>query len=412
MTEDVLDNSNGVPATRRRRDVVARTLIVVTSVAVLVASVVAYGLSAYWFGKRDTVTITEPTVTPGTDWDHDGTPDPLPAKAAFGATTFLLVGSDSREGLTREERNEFNLGHEAYGERTDTIIVGHMSQRSGHVTLVSIPRDLLVTIPEFTDGDGQQRGPFKSKVNAAYAYGGPSLLMETVSRFTGMDIEHYIQVDVAGFAEIVDTLGGVPVCLDRDVDDRNSGLELSAGRHVLDGQQAVAYVRARNIETAEGSGELGRVHRQQTFLASVVREATGSGVLTNPSQLNRLLVNVMESVTTDDELSRQRAFDLAWAMQDLDPENVTFTTVPVTTGGNEDLGYGWVWLWDEEEVGDLFTTIREDERLAPEPTETATDGEPGDEPTDGATDEPTDDPTVAPDDPTSPTPRTAAETTC
>ncbi|MDX1621682.1 MAG: LCP family protein, partial [Nitriliruptorales bacterium] len=153
-----------------------------------------------------------------------------------GPLNLLVVGSDSRENLTPEERNELNTGS-APGQRTDTIFVMQIS--GGDVALLAFPRDLYV---ERCDGS-------QGRINAAMAIGGPGCLVETVSQLSGIPIDDYLEVQFLGFRDIVNAVGGVEMCLDRAIQDDDAGIDLPAGCQVLDGRQALGYVRVRKIDS-------------------------------------------------------------------------------------------------------------------------------------------------------------------
>ena len=150
----------------------------------------------------------------------------------------LLLGSDSRAGLTREERESLSISP-AEGRRSDTIILVHFDPRRGKAVLVHFPRDLRVDIPG--------RGP--GRINEAFRVGGPRLMIRTVRRFSGLPIHHYVEIDFNGFRRLVDSLGGLRMCVDRPMHDQRAGLQIPrAGCYRFDGNRALAFVRARNVE--------------------------------------------------------------------------------------------------------------------------------------------------------------------
>ncbi len=191
---------------------------------------------------------------------------------------------------------------------------------------VSIPRDSLVPIPGCRRRDGSRTEPALDLFNSAYAHGGSACVIRTLERLTDIRVDHHVVVDFAGFKRMVDALGTVPVCVPRDVHDPKSGLELRAGHHDADGETALAYVRNR---TLDGTGDLGRIRRQQAFLAAVVQKATSGGVLTNPARLYRFLDAATQSVTTDPELANLNELrKLAQEVRGVGPNHVRFLTVP------------------------------------------------------------------------------------
>ena len=183
----------------------------------------------------------------------------LPASSVTSSgTNFLLVGSDSRAGLTDDQKEQLHTGS-VEGGRTDTIMVMHVPW-FGTPTLVSIPRDSWVPIPGHGEG----------KINSAFAIGGPDLMVSTVEQSTGLHIDHYVEVGFAGVANVTDALGGVRLCPADNYNDENSGLNVKAGCQTMDGPTALAYVRMRY---ADPRGDLGRVQRQQEFMSSVAKQA-------------------------------------------------------------------------------------------------------------------------------------------
>ncbi len=185
--------------------------------------------------------------------------DALPASdISSSGTNYLLVGSDSRAGLSKAEQKRLRTGS-TEGQRTDTIMIMHVPA-IGAPTLVSIPRDSWVGIPGYGQG----------KINSAFAVGGPELLVTTVEQATGLHIDNYVEIGFAGVAETTDALGGVRLCPDRRYNDANSGLKVKKGCQTMDGKDALAYVRMRY---ADPRGDLGRVERQQEFISSVAKRA-------------------------------------------------------------------------------------------------------------------------------------------
>lgn len=237
------------------------------------------------------------------------------------------------------------------------MILMHVAAGTDHVTMVSIPRDSLVTIPAYTDGAGKRHDAQQAKANAAYALGGPALTVRTLEGATGLRIDHYIEVNFAGFLRIVDAIGGVPVCLAKATKDKASGLDLPAGRSVVNGPQALAYVRARHIDATQ---DIGRIQRQQKFIASMLQQATSAGTLLNPVTFDATMSAAMESVTTDEGLDAQTMLELAQRVRSLDPKRVTFVTVPIADGNHRVAGLGSTLLWDQTRAQSLFAALRDD----------------------------------------------------
>ena len=267
-------------------------------------------------------------------------------------TNWLLVGSDSREGLTKAERRELHTGQDEGSQRTDTLMIIHIDN-SGKPTLVSLPRDSYVTIPAHIAQDGSSIEDRKNKINTAYGQGGAPLLLETVERNTGLHIDHYMEVGFKGIRDITDAVGGVNMCIPADVTDKNSGLNLLAGCQELDGKNALAYVRMRY---ADPKGDLGRIERQQQYLSSVLKKAATPAVLLNPFSMWNLVDAGTESVNVGEGDSVVDITMLARAMRGLSNGNGTLTTVPISqTDANTAAGSSVI--WDEAAARELFVSL-------------------------------------------------------
>ena len=280
----------------------------------------------------------------------------LPAHGA----NYLLVGSDSREGLSRQEQSQLSTGHADYGNHSDTMILAHISPH-GHATLVSLPRDSLVEVPEFTDAKGKVHKAHRSKLNAAYSLGGPKLTVATIQSATGVHIDHYVEINFTGFLKMVDAIGGVDVCITKAVaaklPDRDSGLDLPAGKSHIKGKQALAYVRARHIYPNQ---DLGRIQAQQKFIGAMIRQTLSAGTISNPLKVKHLLSALGGSVTTDTKFSSRNLLDLATSLRNFSPSRVTFATVPVADASYSVPGLGSTLLWDVPAAQAMFTLINQD----------------------------------------------------
>lgn len=287
------------------------------------------------------------------------------------ALNYLLVGSDTREGLTREQMKLLRVGSTktAAGSRSDTMLLVHISKSRDKATIISIPRDSLVTIPEHPSSVDKTKivPAAKGKINAAFAFGGAPLLIQTIEDETGVRIDHYIEIGFAGFAGMVDALGGIEVCTKRDIDDPGSHLVLPAGVHTLNGVEALKYVRTRDFD---GMGDLGRMQRQQQFMSAVLRKVTSTGVLLNPIKLVNFFNAAIATVKTDSELNKSDLLTLAKQMKNLSSSNVRTLTIPLGNVNARVPGVGSVVTWDSELAPDLFNRIREDLPLTDEVTPT------------------------------------------
>ncbi len=281
------------------------------------------------------------------------------------AVNYLIVGSDSREGLTREEQRRLRTGSTkvAAGKRSDTILLVHISKNRDRASIISIPRDSYALIPSWTDSSGNVRSETYSKINSAFAWGDAPLLIKTFESMSNVRIDHYIEVDFTGFVRIVDALGGVEICTPRAISDSKSHLNLEAGRHQLDGIDSLKYVRARSFD---GTADLGRMKRQQQFVSTILREVTSAGVLLNPLKMTKLLNSAFDSVITDEGLDRNDLLTLGKQLRNLSAKNVTTLTIPLKYYNYNKNGVSAAVLWDPELSADLFQRIREDRPLVDE----------------------------------------------
>ena len=292
------------------------------------------------------------------------------------ALNYLLVGSDTREGLTKAEMKALRVGSTktAAGGRSDTMLLVHISKKRDKAYLVSLPRDTLVTIPAHTSTDGKSQIPARqNKLNAAFAFGGAPLLIETIEGETNLKIDHYIEVSFAGFAGIVNALGGIDVCTKVDIDDPKSHLVLSAGTHTLDGIEALKYVRTRDFD---GLGDIGRMQRQQQFMSSVLRKATSTGVLLNPIKLDNFFNAAIATVKTDEGLNESDLITLAKQLRNLSASKVRTLTVPLGNPNAYEPGVGSVVTWDSVLAPELFQRLRDDlpivDEVTPSPSVSST----------------------------------------
>jgi len=271
--------------------------------------------------------------------------------------TILMVASDSRAGLTRAQANTLHLGTADYGKpRTDTMMLVHIGADANTVTVVSLPRDTLATIPAYVDSNGKRHNMHQAKLNAAFEAGGAALMVKTVENLTGVTINHYVEMNFNGFLQMVDAVDGVEVCLAKPMKDEKSGLDLPAGRQIVRGPQALAYVRARYVDP---TADLGRMKRQQKFVASLVKKATSVDTLLNPVRLDSFLTAVAGSITTDTGLGRDEMLALADRLKGTNPGNVAFITVPLA-GDKRVPHLGSVLVWDRAKAAALFDAINHD----------------------------------------------------
>ena len=307
--------------------------------------------------------------------DVFGKLDSRPEKTSK-ALNYLLVGSDTREGLTKEQMKVLRVGSTktAAGGRSDTMLLVHISKSRDKAMIISLPRDSLVTIPAHRSTDGRKDiGISKSKINAAFAWGGAPLLIQTVELATNLRIDHYIEINFAGFAGIVDALGGIQVCTKKDIDDPKSHLVLPAGIHTLNGIESLKYVRTRDFD---GLGDIGRMQRQQQFMSSVLRKATSTGVLLNPIKLVNFFNAAISTVKTDSGLNESDLITLAKQLRNLSASKVRTLTVPLGNPNAYEPGVGSVVTWDSVLAPELFQRLRDDlpivDEVTPSPSASST----------------------------------------
>jgi LCP family protein required for cell wall assembly len=290
---------------------------------------------------------------------------------ASSAVNYLVVGSDTREGLTAAELRQLRVGSTktAAGARSDTMMLVHISKSRDKAVVISIPRDSLVTVPAHTGLDGKTQVPATdAKINAAFAWGGAPLLIQTIEAKTNLRIDHYVEVNFAGFKNVVDALGGIQVCSKVPINDPKSHLVMSAGVHTLNGIEALKYVRTRDFD---GLGDIGRMQRQQQFVSAVFRKATSTGVLLNPFKLKSLISAVFKTVKTDETLNQGDIVNLAKQIRNLTPSKMRTMTIPLGTSNGYVSGLGSVVIWHETLAPELFNRLRNDQPVVDEATPTA-----------------------------------------
>jgi LCP family protein required for cell wall assembly len=257
-------------------------------------------------------------------------------------TNWLIVGSDSRQGLSAEQQQDLATGGDIGNGRTDTMLLVHVPSlgSANPPTMVSIPRDSYVPIP----------GHGKDKINAAFAMGGAQLLVQTVEQATGLRLDHYAEIGFGGFAALVDALGGVTVCPKTALNDPLAGIDLPAGCQQLDGRNALGYVRTRDTPRAD----LDRMVNQRQFLAALLQRAASPAVWLNPWRWYSVPRAAADALTVD---KGDHIWDLArlgWALHG----STTTTTVPISEFSNGDVGS--VVVWNHDEASRLFQALGAD----------------------------------------------------
>jgi len=283
-------------------------------------------------------------------------------KKESSAVNYLIVGSDTREGLSRAEIKRLKVGgtEVAAGKRSDTMLLIHISKKRDKAAIISIPRDTYALIPEHTTSQGKVIPATHSKINSAFNWGGAPLLIETFEEMSGLRIDHYIEVNFVGFVRMVDALGGVEICTKKDIDDPKSHLVLPAGRHTLDGVDSLKYVRTRQFD---GLGDLGRMKRQQEFAGAMLRKATSAGVLLNPVKMIDFINSALDSVVTDEGLSQGDLLTLGKQLRNLSASSVRTLTIPLKYYNYSKNGVSAAVLWDPVLAPELFERIKNDDAL-------------------------------------------------
>ncbi|MEV6838733.1 LCP family protein [Streptomyces sp. NPDC051133] len=252
---------------------------------------------------------------------------PLPT----GAVDILVLGSDSRSGKANRELG----GGDSSGARSDTAMVVHIDAGRTGATVVSIPRDTLVTRPSCPLASGGTTAPaYGAMFNSAYAVGGPVCAVKTVESLTNVRMDHFVEIDFSGFAKLVDALGGVDVTTTQDIDDDDSHLHLAAGPHHLDGKQALALARTRH-GIGDGS-DLGRIGLQQQLVKALLEQMATTNLLTDPARLYRVADAVTASLTTDTGLdSLGELMRLGQSLKGLPAGHVRTVMMPVVTAPSD-----------------------------------------------------------------------------
>jgi LCP family protein required for cell wall assembly len=324
---------NGDEGRRRGRRSRALKAAGLTLAGVLVLGAGAAGW-AYWHLNSNIKSVdinsalgddrpAKPVTTPTPSGTASASAAPLPT----GALNILVLGSDSRSG----EENQALGGGDSTGARSDTAMVVHLDAGRTEATVVSIPRDTLVTRPSCPlSSGGSTAVAYNSMFNSAYSVGGPVCAVKTVESITDVRMDHYIEIDFAGFAKLVDALGGVTVTTDEDIDDEDSHLKLKAGTHELDGEQALALARTRH-GIGDGS-DLGRIGLQQKLVKALLEQISSTNLLSDPAQLYRVADAITGSLTTDTGLdSLTELMRLGESLQGLPTDQVTTVMMPVVT---------------------------------------------------------------------------------
>ncbi|MEU9555151.1 LCP family protein [Streptomyces fumanus] len=304
---------------------------VLKAAGLTLAGALVLGLAAagwvYWH-LNDNITSVDINSALGDDRPaRPTTPAPSASASAVptGALNILVLGSDSRSGAENSKLG----GGDSEGARSDTAMVVHLDAGRTAATVVSIPRDTLVTRPACPLPDGGSTSEAHQVMfNSAYAVGGPVCAVKTAEALTGVRMDHYIEIDFSGFAKLVDELGGVTVTVEEDIDDDKSHLHLDAGTHHLDGEQALGLARTRY--GIAGGSDLARIGLQQQLVKALLTQVSTTDLLTDPAELYRVADAVTGGLTTDTGLdSLGDLIGLGRSLGGLAADEVRTLTMPV-----------------------------------------------------------------------------------
>jgi LCP family protein required for cell wall assembly len=257
--------------------------------------------------------------------------------AASDGQNWLITGSDSRQGLTRKQERQLATGVGIGGHRSDTVMLLHIPS-SGKSVLVSLPRDSYVNIPGFG----------MNKLNAAYSFGGPKLLVKTVEGATGLQITHYMGIGFGGLVNVVNAVGGVRMCIPQNLNDPASGLHLKKGCQNLNGAQALGFVRTRHLFATQ---DLQREQDQRVFIKALLSKMTSPGTLVNPFATLPAAFGATGALTVDKGTQLYQLVQVAFALRHSET-----TTVPI--GGSATLAVGDVLVWDHTQALRMFDAMK------------------------------------------------------
>ncbi len=331
---------------------IARNVAVAASAGVLVLSGFGWWATDHYIGEVGHETIFADSSDP----QSRPTVDPR----AGDSLNILLVGSDTRDGLTDAQKESLHVGHLDYGLHTDTMELIHIGKDTSHISVVGFPRDSVVDIPQCKNPDtGKIAAPIRTRINEAFARGGGACMVKTVEKATGIHIDHYVEVSFVAFLGMVDALGGVDVCLAHPIKDnpKYTSLDLPAGKSTIQGTMALNFVRARHVDS-----DFGRIQRQQQFIASMFKKATSTELLTNPLKLNDFISAALKNTKVDETLDKQGILDLVSRVQGIKFSQIEFPKIPIESGAYTDPTTGQRDLvkWDDTGAQKLFDEIRAD----------------------------------------------------
>ncbi|GAA1893866.1 LCP family protein [Lapillicoccus jejuensis] len=333
------DGRPGGRRTRRRR-------LLRTGTALVVLLLLAYVAVEAWI--------------PWNAWNHvqrvaDAPAGDRPTDTA--GRNYLLVGSDGREGLTQAQQQQLNAQGGDIGQRTDSIIMVHVPDGGGKAALISFPRDSYVPIPGYKS----------NKINASFAFGGPKLLEATIEQNTGIHVDGYLEIGFAGFAGVVDSLGGVEVCVPFDMKDQYAAIDLKKGCQTLSGPTALGYVRARH---SDPRGDIGRADRQRQFLGAIMHKALTPSTVLVPWKEKAFADASAKGLYVGQDTGPTDVLAILQALRGVDGGDTLSLVVPIATESYQTSNAGIAVKWDTEKAKALFTMIKNDEPLTVAPSGT------------------------------------------
>jgi LCP family protein required for cell wall assembly len=321
---------------RRTRRVLYGALVLLCTGVLLVAGT-GYWAYEHYTGRVERIPNVFPTDVPQAA---------LPPASKDGSETFLLVGLDARSDLPTTGKDAKAPEWKPGAQRSDTMMLVHIPANHKNAYVVSLPRDSWVSVP----------GHGKAKLNAAFSWGGPPLLIDTVQRMAKVKIDHLMVIDWSGFKKLTDAIGGVDITVDKTVSRRNGpGGVWTAGTHHMNGDEALDYVRERY---GLPRGDLDRTHRQQNFLRAVLGKMLSGGTFTDPLKLKHALDQVTSVVSVDDRLSDSALRDLVWDMRGVRSKDMVFMNAPVA--GFDTIQKQSVVLLDDNGTSALWEAMRND----------------------------------------------------
>ncbi|MEU1339969.1 LCP family protein [Streptomyces sp. NPDC005827] len=250
--------------------------------------------------------------------------DDRPEKLPTSGQNVLILGSDSRAGANAKLDDT-----KVSGARSDTALVMHIPEGRKKAVAISIPRDTLVTRPKCTKADGTEVASAKRVMfNSIYSQVGPACVVKTVEQISGVRMDHYVEVDFAGFKDLVDAIGGVTITVDQDIHDSSSGLNITKGTHKLNGTQSLQFVRTRH-GIGDGS-DLGRIGLQQQFLIALLAEIQQQDLLGSPVKAYKIADKLTAALTTDSELaSLTKLAEFGRSLNGVNPSTMETIMLPV-----------------------------------------------------------------------------------